>query len=238
MQAMLKITDLHVNYGSFQALMGVNMEVKEGGIIALLGSNGAGKSTTINAVSGIVKAASGKIEFMGQDITNMPVNERVKMGLIQCPEGRRLFPEMSILDNLKVGSYLPSARAKRDQNLELVFELFPKLKERRNQMAGSMSGGEQQMVAIARAMMSDPKMLMMDEPSLGLAPVVVEEMFEIIKRINKESGTTVLLVEQNVAVSLEVASYAYVIENGANAHEGEAAALLADEDMKKIYLGL
>ncbi len=234
---MLKITDLHVFYGAFQALMGINLEVGEGEIVALLGGNGAGKSTTINSVSGLVHPRSGSIEYMGKDISKVSVFKRVEMGLVQVPEGRKLFPAMTVQDNMLIGSYLKHARAKRKETMDLCFEMFPKLYERRSQQAGSLSGGEQQMCAIARALMEQPKLLMMDEPSLGLAPVVVQDMFEIIKKISR-MGMSILLVEQNVSASLDIADRAYVIETGMDVMNGSAQELANNEDMKRAYLGL
>lgn len=234
---MLKVQNIRVNYGDFQALTDVSLAVKQGEVVALLGSNGAGKTTTINTISGITSLKGGSIELDGQDITHLPAFERVAHGLIQVPEGRKLFPEMSVLENLIIGSYTKNARTKRKENLDMVMELFPKLRERRNQMAGSLSGGEQQMVAIARGLMACPKILMMDEPSLGLAPVIVDQIFEIIQTINK-AGTTVLLVEQNAAASLEIANRAYVIETGITVMGGDAHEMSKDENLKKSYLGL
>ena len=234
---MLKIENIHVNYGQFQALMGVSLEVKQGEIVALLGSNGAGKSTTINSVSGLNDLKEGRILFEGQDLAGTTVNERVDMGIIQVPEGRKLFPVMTVMDNLLVGSYSKRARAQRKQSLEQCFELFPKLYERRNQHAGLMSGGEQQMCAIARAIMGAPRILMFDEPSLGLAPVVVEDVFKVIEHL-RDMGMTVLLVEQNVKMSLEIASRGYVIENGRNTISGEAKELLANDEIRRSYLGI
>ena len=234
---MLSINNIHVNYGLFQALRGVSMEIKEGEIVALLGSNGAGKTTTIQTISGQNAVLEGDILYHGKSIKNMPAHERVNQGIIQCPEGRKLFPFMSITENLLLGAHPKAVRAKRQQNMELCYDLFPKLKERANQMAGTLSGGEQQMVAIARALMSDPKILMLDEPSLGLAPVIVEDIFETLLRINK-MGVTILLVEQNVAASLEIADRAYVIEQGANVMSGNSKDLLGDENLQKAYLGI
>ncbi len=234
---MLKIEHLHVNYGAFEVLQDLHLNVEEGEIVALLGGNGAGKTTTINTISGVVVQKSGVIEFMGQDISKLATHKRPELGITQVPEGRKLFPKMTVMDNLMVGSYLPKCRAERKENLERCFELFPKLYERRTQLAGSMSGGEQQMCAIARGMMQAPKLLMLDEPSLGLAPVIVEDVFEVIQKINKQ-GVTILLVEQNVQASLEIANRAYVIETGQNALEGEAEELIKSPQVKKAYLGL
>ena len=234
---MLKIDNLHVNYGAFEVLHGLSLEVNEGEIVAVLGGNGAGKTTTINTISGAVTQVSGTIEFMGEDISGLEAHKRPELGITQVPEGRKLFPEMSVMDNLFVGSYLKKSRVHRKENLERCFELFPKLYERRTQMAGSMSGGEQQMCAIARGLMQAPKLLMLDEPSLGLAPVIVEDVFEVIQKISKQ-GMTILLVEQNVQASLEIANRGYVIETGQNALDGTAEELLTSEMVKKAYLGI
>jgi len=234
---MLRVKDLHVKYGEFQALNGVSFDINEGEIVTLLGSNGAGKSTSINAISGVVNVTSGSIEFEGKTLNDVPTHERVKMGIIQVPEGRKLFPFMSVMDNILVGSYLKNTHAKRKENLDFCFELFPILYERRNQLAGSLSGGEQQMCAISRALMGCPRLLMLDEPSLGLAPVVVEKIFEILIKINK-TGTTILLVEQNATAALEIADRGYAIENGRNVLEGPAKELLANEELRKAYLGV
>jgi len=233
---MLKIDSIVVNYGNFEALHGISMDVKEGEIVALLGGNGAGKSTTINTISGLTSLQAGKVVFQGENINNVPRHERVKLGIIQVPEGRKLFPSMTVMDNLLIGSYLPQTRKKRPETLEMCLEIFPKLAERRKQLAGSLSGGEQQMCAIARALMGQPKLLMLDEPSLGLAPVMVDTIFDTIVRINK-MGVTILLVEQNVLVSLAIASRGYVIEVGNNVMDGDNESLLNNEDMKKAYLG-
>ena len=234
---MLKVRNIRVNYGDFQALMDVSLDVNDGEIVALLGSNGAGKTTTINTISGITTLKGGTVEHDGKDISKMPAFERVAEGIIQVPEGRKLFPGMSVMDNLIIGSYTKQARKKRQQNLEMVLDLFPKLRERKNQLAGSLSGGEQQMVAIARGLMACPKILMMDEPSLGLAPVIVDQIFDIIRSINK-TGTTILLVEQNVVASLEIADRAYVIETGVTVMSGDAHELSKDDSLQKSYLGL
>ena len=234
---MLKIDDIHVNYGEFEALRGISLVAEEGEIVALLGGNGAGKTTTINTISGTTSLKKGSIQYDNQDLTQMSVYDRVKAGVVQVPEGRKLFSAMSVYENLLIGSYLPKTKAKRKENLEMCFELFPKLYERRNQMAGSLSGGEQQMCAISRALMECPKLLMMDEPSLGLAPLVVEQIFEKIVQINK-MGVTILLVEQNVVNALEIASRAYVIEVGKNVIDGESSVLVNNDELKRAYLGL
>ncbi len=234
---MLKIKDLCVNYGHFSALRNINLEVDKGEIVALLGSNGAGKTTLINTISGMVPAASGDIFFDEKNINHVPPHERVKLGIVQVPEGRKLFPQMSVYENLMMGSYLPQNRASRAENLEKCYALFPKLRERSNQLAESLSGGEQQMCAISRALMSNPRILMLDEPSLGLAPVVVDQVFDSIVQIAK-GGMTVLLVEQNALATLEIADRGYVIEVGQNALSGDSEWLLNNEDMKKAYLGI
>ena len=234
---MLTIDKIHVNYGSFQALDGVSLQVNEGEIVALLGSNGAGKTTTINTASGLLRPLSGRVVFNGEDLSRYKLHEISSLGLVQVPEGRKLFPDMTIHENLLVGSFAKVTRARRAENLDRCYEMFPKLKERSRQLAGSLSGGERQMVAIARALMQCPKLLMLDEPSLGLAPVVVEQVFEIIQSINK-MGTTILLVEQNVQASLEIADRAYVIETGKNVMEGSARELLSNDELQAAYLGM
>ena len=234
---MLRVNNIVVKYGGFQALHGVSLEVHEGEIVALLGANGAGKTTTINTISGLTDLVEGNVEFEGKDITAVPAHERVKLGLIQVPEGRRLFPYMTVEENLMVGSYLKVNRGRRGERMALCFDLFPRLKERRTQQAYSLSGGEQQMCAIARGLMQCPKLLVLDEPSLGLAPVVVDSIFDSMVEISKQ-GTTILLVEQNVLSSLEIANRAYVIETGNNVIDGDAKELLENEEVKKAYLGI
>lgn len=235
---MLQLNELHVNYGNFEALRGVTLEVGEGEIVVLLGSNGAGKTTTINTTSGLLTPKSGTVTFKGEDITKMPAYKRAELGLVQVPEGRKLFPEMSVYENLMVGSYSKKGpRAMRKESLELCFELFPKMYERKDQLAGSLSGGERQMCAMCRALMQRPTLLMLDEPSLGLAPVVVQSVFDSIVRINK-TGVTILLVEQNVHSSLAIADKGFVIENGQNTISGTAAQLQGNEDLQRAYLGI
>lgn len=234
---MLRVENIHVSYGQFEALSGLSFEINEGEIVALLGSNGAGKSTLINTISGLNHVTEGDIIYNGTSIKDIPPHDRVPMGIIQSPEGRKLFPYLTVYENLLVGSCSKVARAKRAESLEMCYELFPKLKERSKQLAGSMSGGEQQMCAIARALMGAPKILMLDEPSLGLAPVIVKEIFDVLVKINK-MGMTVLLVEQNVMSSLKIATRGYVIESGRNVLEGNAADLLGNEEVKRTYLGL
>ena len=234
---MLQLNNLHVNYGHFEALHGINLHVEEGDICVLLGSNGAGKTTTINTVSGLLTPRMGTVMFQGEDITKVPAYKRAEMGLVQVPEGRKLFSEMSVYENLLVGSYAKVTRAKRQETLDLCFEIFPKMYERRNQLAGSLSGGERQMCAVCRALMQQPKLLMLDEPSLGLAPIVVQSVFESIVRINK-MGVTILLVEQNVRASLKIANKGFVIETGQNVISGSAEELAGNEELQKAYLGI
>lgn len=234
---MLNIENIVVNYGSFKALHGISLQIREGEIVALLGSNGAGKSTTINTISGVNKVSGGRIFYQGRDITDMPINERVAQGIVQVPEGRKLFPFMTIEENLMVGSYMKHTRAARNETMERCYSLFPKLYERRTQQAGSLSGGEQQMCAISRALMQQPKLLMLDEPSLGLAPVIVDSIFDILLDLNRE-GMTILLVEQNVTAALGIADRGYVIETGNNVLDGAASDLMASEEIKKAYMGI
>lgn len=234
---LLEIDRIKVNYGHFQAIDDVSLNINEGEIVALLGSNGAGKTTAINTISGLVKPTSGAIRFDGQDVLNLPTYERVNLGMVQVPEGRKLFPFMSVIDNLIIGSYAKRAKQKKNETLEMCLDLFPKLAERRNQQAGSLSGGEQQMCAIARALMQQPRLLMLDEPSLGLAPLIVDHIFDTLVKIRK-MGMTLLLVEQNVLSSLEIADRAYVIETGHDVMEGNSKDLADNEDLKKAYLGI
>ena len=233
---MLKIENIVVNYGNFEALHGISLDIKPGEIVALLGGNGAGK-TTINTISGTTHLVSGDILYNGVSIAKIPAHERVAMGIVQVPEGRKLFPSMTGNDNLLIGSYLPESRKKRAENLEMCFSIFPKLAERRQQLAGSLSGGEQQMCAISRALMASPKLLMLDEPSLGLAPLVVDMIFDTIIKIRK-MGVTVLVVEQNVLATLDIANRGYVIEVGNNVFSGPSQELMNNEDMRKAYLGI
>lgn len=234
---MLKIENINVFYGGFEALRSVSFEVKPGEIVALLGANGAGKTTTINTISGLTELKGGTIIFNDEKINGLPAYERVKRGIVQVPEGRKLFPTMTVLENLLVGSYLEEGRKHRAETLDKVFALFPKLEERKDQMAGTLSGGEQQMCAIGRGMMAQPKILMLDEPSLGLAPIIVEKIFEAIVQINK-SGTSILLVEQNVLLALEIANKGYVLETGETVLEGSNKDLMGNEGLRKAYLGL
>jgi branched-chain amino acid transport system ATP-binding protein len=234
---MLKVGDLKVNYGNFEALRSVSLEVGEGEIVALLGANGAGKSTTINTISGLTELRGGELTFEGENLAALPAHQRVERGVVQVPEGRKLFPVMTVLDNLLVGSFTEKARKHRAERLDLVFGLFPKLAERKSQLAGTLSGGEQQMCAVARGLMAMPKILMLDEPSLGLAPIMVETIFEAIVEINKR-GTSILLVEQNVLYALEIAHRGYVIETGETVLQGASRDLSANDELRKAYLGL
>jgi branched-chain amino acid transport system ATP-binding protein len=234
---LLEINSIDVFYGDVQALFGVSFHVNEGEIISIVGSNAAGKSTTLKTISGILRPKSGKITFNGRNIEKLFSDKIVEAGIVQVPEGRQLFPAMTVLENLEMGSFTTRAKKVRAQSLEKVYGVFPVLKERTNQIAGTLSGGEQQMVAVGRALMSLPKLLMFDEPSLGLAPIVVKEIFGIAKEINK-NGTTVLMVEQNVYHALNMSNRAYVLENGHITLEGKGSELLRNEEIKKAYLGI
>jgi len=233
----LSLEKIEVRYGDALALYNVSLEVKQGEIVSIVGANGAGKSTTLKAISGLLKPKSGQILFAGERLNEIPAHAIVDLGIIQIPEGRQLFPYMTTLENLELGSYTPEARKGADETLNRVFELFPILNERREQLAGTLSGGEQQMLAIGRGLMGLPKLLMLDEPSLGLSPILVKVIFEAIGKINR-AGTTVLLVEQDVKKSLSLAQRGYVMENGKIALQGEAQELLANEHLKKAYLGI
>ena len=231
---MLKIEDIHVYYGAIHAIKGVSFEVKEGEIVALIGANGAGKSTILKTVSGLMHPRSGSITFQGQNITHMDAYKLVRHGLAHVPEGRRIFLQMSVQENLDMGAFTKGNPSKQD--LERVFTLFPRLKERRNQIAGTLSGGEQQMLAMSRALMSHPKLMMLDEPSMGLAPILVDQIFNIIRELHKD-GTTILLVEQNATKALAVANRAYVLETGAVTLSGTGAELSTSDEVRKAYLG-
>ena len=233
---MLEIKDLHVSYGGIQALRGVSLTVPEGKIVTLIGANGAGKSTLMRTISGLVKAQSGSILWTGQEILTKPLDQIVAGGIAMSPEGRRVFADLTVVENLKIGAYLRRDKAGIQQDLEWVYSLFPRLKERSWQSAGTLSGGEQQMLAVGRALMSKPKLLMLDEPSLGLAPLVVREIFDIIRTVNQQ-GITVLLNEQNANMALKVADYAYVLETGNLTMSGTGAQLLSDPQVKAAYLG-
>ena len=233
---MLKINDLHVAYGGIKALRGINLEVPEGKIVTLIGSNGAGKSTTLRTISGLVKATSGSITYNGKELLGLPINQIIEEGIIHVPEGRRVFSDMSVLENLKIGAYLRRDKAQIAEDIKWVYSLFPRLEERNWQMAGTLSGGEQQMLAVGRALMGRPKVLMMDEPSLGLAPLIVRDIFTIIREINKQ-GMTILLIEQNANMALHTADIGYVLETGLITLTGPGKELLRDEKVRKAYLG-
>ena len=233
---MLEVKNLCVNYGAIKALHGIGFDVNQGEIITLIGSNGAGKTTTLHSISNIIKKQEGTILFNGEDITNLSADKIVAKNLIQVPEGRRVFANLSVLENLQLGAYHRKDKAGIEKDVEHVFTLFPRLKERVKQAAGTLSGGEQQMLAMGRALMSQPKLLLLDEPSMGLAPILVDEIFEIIKRINAD-GTTILLVEQNAFKALSIADRAYVLETGEIIKSGKATELLNDDSVKKAYLG-
>lgn len=230
----LSIKDLQVRYGGIEAVKGISMEVEEGSIVTLIGANGAGKSSTLRTISGLVKPAGGEITFRGDRITGLDPTSVVKKGITLVPEGRKIFADLTVLENLKMGAYLRNDDLAED--IQWVYDLFPRLKERSWQAGGTLSGGEQQMLAVGRALMSRPKLIMMDEPSLGLAPLIVKGIFEIIKEINKQ-GVTVLLIEQNANMALKIADYAYVMETGKVTMSGPGAELLVNEDVKKAYLG-
>ncbi len=235
---MLKLKDVHTYYGNIHALKGITLEVDEGEIISLIGANGAGKSTTLMTTSGIVPAKQGSVEFNGQDITHMPSDDIVKLGICQVPEGRRIFPYLTVAENLDMGAFLRNDTDKINKDFEYVYSLFPILAERKNQAGGTLSGGEQQMLAISRALMSRPKVLLLDEPSLGLAPIIVKQIFDIIKRINKDHKTTIFIVEQNANLALKAAHRGYVMETGAITMTDTGKNLLVNEDIKKAYLGI
>lgn len=234
---MLKIEDIHTFYGNIEALKGISIEISEGEIITLIGANGAGKSTTLMSICGITPPRSGEITFMGQPITNMKSDKIVSLGICQVPEGRRIFPYLTVTENLDMGAFLRKDKSEIKKDMEYVFELFPILAERQHQAGGTLSGGEQQMLAISRALMARPQLLLLDEPSLGLAPLIVKQIFEIIRRINTENNTTIFLVEQNANLALQVAHRGYVMENGRIVLSDEAGRLLSNEDIRKAYLG-
>ena len=234
---MLKIENLIVNYGAIQAIKGINVNVKEGTIVTLIGANGAGKSTILRTVSSLIKPASGSIKFLGREITGMPAHRIVELGISQTPEGRMIFANLTVQENLEMGAYTRKDKDNIKYDLEFVFSLFPRLKERLKQPGGTLSGGEQQMLAISRAIMSKPKLLLLDEPSLGIAPILVKQIFEKIVALNKATGVTILLVEQNANIALSVSDYGYVLETGTIKLEGEAKALAENPEVRKAYLG-
>jgi branched-chain amino acid transport system ATP-binding protein len=235
-QVILSVEDVHTYYGTIHALKGVSLEVREGEIVTLIGANGAGKSTTLRSINGLNHPREGRIRFQGRDITDEAPHAVVKMGISQSPEGRRLFPRMSVRENLEMGAYQRTERGSLNEDIDRVYSLFPRLAERKNQRAGTLSGGEQQMCAIGRALMAHPKLLMLDEPSMGLAPIFVEKIFEIVREIN-EQGTPILLVEQNALMALETANRGYVMETGTIALADDAKALRENEQVRKTYLG-
>ena len=234
--AMLEVKDLEVYYGMIQAIKGISFEVNEGEVIALIGANGAGKTTILHTISGLIAPKKGSITFEGQEITKIPAHKIVENGLAQVPEGRRVFPSLSVLQNLKLGAYTRKDKKEIDDTLKMIYERFPRLEERKNQPAGTLSGGEQQMLAMGRALMSKPRIILMDEPSMGLSPIFVNEIFDIIKQVSA-SGTTVLLVEQNAKKALSIANRGYVLETGKIVLEGDAKMLLDNDQVKKAYLG-
>lgn len=236
---MLKLANIHTAYGNIEALKGISLEVKEGEIAAIIGANGAGKSTMLNTISGVFHPRRGEIEFLGKNIEKLAAHVVVALGISQAPEGRRIFPRLTVMENLEMGAYARTVRSQKSgarRELEKIFQYFPILKERLKQAGGTLSGGEQQMLAIARALMTQPKMLLLDEPSLGLAPIMAGKIFEIIKKINQE-GTTILLVEQNANAALRLANKAYVLETGRVVMQGDAGALLKNPQLKAAYLG-
>jgi branched-chain amino acid transport system ATP-binding protein len=235
---MLELNDVETHYGNIRALKGITLTIKKGEIVALIGANGAGKTTTLMSVSGIVPISSGRILFDGKTINGKNPNEIVAAGISQAPEGRRIFPRLSVSENLEMGAFLRSDQTEINRDMEYIFELFPVLQDRRNQLGGTLSGGEQQMLAISRALMAKPSLLLLDEPSLGLSPLMTSLIFQIIKKVNEEHETTIFLVEQNAYMALQLAHRGYVLENGLIIMEGKAGTLLADENVKKAYLGI
>ena len=234
--AMLEIKDLYVNYGMIAALKGISFEVNEGEVIALIGANGAGKTTTLHTITGLLHAKSGSITFNGVELTKTPAHKIVEMGIAHVPEGRRIFQNLTVLDNLKLGAFTRKDKENISKDIEMVYERFPRLAERKTQIAGTLSGGEQQMLAVGRALMCKPKILLLDEPSMGLSPLLVKEIFKIIRDINRQ-GVTVLLVEQNAKMALDIANRAYVLETGTIKMEGEATELANNIEVRKAYLG-
>lgn len=233
---MLEIKDLHVSYGAINAIRGVSLSVNDGELVTLIGANGAGKTTTLHTINGLLSATSGEITFDGHDLRKTPSSQIIRLGLAQVPEGRHVFSQMTVLENLLMGAFILKDKTKIEENIEMVFSHFPRLKERSRQLAGTLSGGEQQMLATGRALMTNPKMVLMDEPSMGLSPILVGEIFSIITELH-ESGITILLVEQNAKMALSVADRAYVLENGVISMSGNASELVRDERVKKAYLG-
>jgi len=237
-EVLLELRGVSASYGAIQALQNVSLQVPRGAIVALLGSNGAGKSTTLNAISHLIEPASGDILFDGQSIRRVPSDEIVRRGLVQVPEGREVFKDMSVRENLELGAFLRRGRREIDEDFERVFKLFPRLQERAEQRASTLSGGEQQMLAIGRALMARPRLILLDEPSMGLSPLLVERIFEAIRQLNREQGVTILLVEQDVRLALRLASHAYILENGEMSLQGPSQQLLHDPAVRKAYLGV
>jgi len=235
---LLEVRGISASYGAIQALSGVSLAVPEGAIVALLGSNGAGKSSTLNAISHLINPTAGEVRFAGEAIQRLPSDEIVRRGLVQVPEGREVFKDMSVRENLELGAFLRRDRAAMAEDLDKVYAMFPRLKERSEQRAATLSGGEQQMLAIGRALMSRPRLIMFDEPSMGLSPLLVEQIFEAIQRLNREQGLTILLVEQDVRLALTVASHAYILENGEISLQGASAQLMDDPAVRRAYLGV
>ncbi|WP_055665596.1 ABC transporter ATP-binding protein [Desnuesiella massiliensis] len=233
---MFKVKDLVVNYGYVNVLKGINLNIEEGQIVSILGANGAGKTTTLKAISGLVPIISGEIEFKGQRINGLSADKVVSSGIVHCPEGRKIFPQLTVEENLKIGSYTRKDKEQIKRDFDMVYNYFPRLGERKKQLAGTLSGGEQQMLAIGRGLMARPKLFIMDEPSLGLAPIIVKEIFEIIKEINKQ-GVTVLLVEQNAYQTIKISDYVYILETGTISMHGNARELENNDSIKKSYLG-
>lgn len=233
---MLNVNDLNVSYGAIHALKGVTFNLQEGEVVALIGANGAGKSTTLNAISGLLRPDSGEISFEGEDLTQTAPAQIVRKGIVQVPEGRKIFARMSVMENLEMGAYTLNDKDQIQKHLERVFEIFPRLEERQRQMGGTLSGGEQQMLAMGRSLMANPRLLLLDEPSMGLAPILVEQIFEVIQSIN-EQGVSILLVEQNAQMALSIADRAYVLETGTVALSGAAETLMENPEVKAAYLG-
>ncbi|MCS7282481.1 MAG: ABC transporter ATP-binding protein [Anaerolineae bacterium] len=235
--ALLSVENLHVSYGAIRALHGISFHVKEGEIVTLIGANGAGKSTTLRAISGLLLVDQGRILYEGKDITNASADQIVRMGIVHVPEGRKIFAPLTVRENLEMGAFTRKDKREIEESMEFVFNLFPRLRERAEQMGGTLSGGEQQMLAVARALMAKPRLLLMDEPSMGLAPILVEEIFEVIQRLNREEGVTILLVEQNAHMALSVAHRGYVLETGTIQLEGTAEELRTNPRVREAYLG-
>lgn len=234
--SLLELKDINVYYGAIHALKGISLNVEEGQVVSLIGANGAGKTTTLRTISGLLRSKTGSISFMGKELRNDSAESIVRLGISHCPEGRRVFADMSVKENLEMGAFTRKDKKEISQTMDMIYDHFPRLKERMNQMAGTLSGGEQQMLAMGRALMSKPKLLLLDEPSMGLAPILVKEIFNMVQEIH-DMGTTVLLVEQNARMALAISDYAYVLETGHISLEGEAKSLAESEEVRKVYLG-